>query len=328
MKYHVKILLLILTGFVLVAFWGCGDSTVRLIKQLKTKRNIDTGDGTVPVRYHIAEQLGNTGDARAIVPLLDVLNSPDEYVHYDLFGKSKSLNGKGTYPAAIDALGKFGPRASLAVPRLKELLEDKNMAYLTPVILKALIKIEPLDALIPIFVKNANSSGRVSDYLREYKFYAFALRSYAKMLVPVLRKMDIPSLEGPVKGQLLSFWLYCGVSKEDMALIVTLLGDAQALRWVDVSAFKNGEELVPQILALLKSFNEVFPESVLVNYGSTCGPHNIQGIKNSLRGKLFSILIEICTPESLAAVENFKRENGISIVCEQSSGRCSKLLDR
>lgn len=97
-----------------------------LIEALNKFRNVDSGDGIIPVRSEIALALGRIGNPSAIKALITVLGSDDSatlsesasvYAGYKL--------AKGTsYGAVAEALGMFGSQAKEALPELNNLLAN------------------------------------------------------------------------------------------------------------------------------------------------------------------------------------------------------------
>lgn len=64
-----------------------------LINALKNYRNVDSGDGIIPVRSEIALALGKLGDKQALVPLQEVLDSEDPVI----------LSENGAFPPNYEA---------------------------------------------------------------------------------------------------------------------------------------------------------------------------------------------------------------------------------
>jgi hypothetical protein len=56
------------------------DAVPQLIAALQKYRNVDTGDGIIPVRSEIATLLGRLGDKRALDPMRDILQTYDSNV--------------------------------------------------------------------------------------------------------------------------------------------------------------------------------------------------------------------------------------------------------
>lgn len=313
-----------------IALMGCASSIQKapsveqLLGELREQRNIQTCDGKQLIRSEIAQQLGERGDPRAIDPLIAILSSPDREVLSS--GASGCQPGsKSTYPAAIEALGKFGPQANAATPRLIEMLGDPETSHLTPVILQALQTLEPVDAVSkigPAFAAVAHSTPYQRAYLKTLLSFEEDLRLQSQMLSPILQTVDIQQLSGAERGHLLAAFLYSGVSAKEETWDV-LLSDAEAIQAVPLQAFAKTEiDILPRVLGVLNNFDQAFSEAELKRLKAWCGPRTQEGLKNSLRSKLFSILNALCTPESLAAVEDYKRKHGITDLCESTSGQC------
>ena len=95
-----------------------------LIEALNTYRNVDSGDGIIPVRSQIALSLGRIGEPSAIKPLIAVLGSEDEVSLSSSASVPAGYNlVKGaSHGAVAEALGMFGAQAKEALPVLNELL--------------------------------------------------------------------------------------------------------------------------------------------------------------------------------------------------------------
>jgi len=318
--------ILALAGFFLSACQQHGDD---LIEQLKVKRNLDTCDGPRLVRADIARKLGERGDPAAIKPLIEVLYSEDQSeLSWGAVGCRPG--SKATYPTAIDALAKFGPQAAAAIPRLLELLQTPEYLQLTPQILAAVPKIAPQSApslLVPIFLSKKTHDHYLVHYLRTLAEFKEQLQPYAKLLTDALLALKPQQLGEREKSLVLTILLYSGLRPEAHATVKDLLRDPEPLSWANTAAFAHaGENILPEILNLLDRFDAVFPEERIQNLRVWCGPNNLEGIRNALRGKLLSILIAICSEESMAALVDYKSKHSISIVCEGSSSLCRKRL--
>ena len=98
-----------------------------LIKALQKYRNIDTGDGLIALRSHVALALGEIEDVSAVAPLVAVLLSEDKTRVLDSSGVSAISSREGTsYAAVVSALEMFGPQAREAVPVLVELMDREG----------------------------------------------------------------------------------------------------------------------------------------------------------------------------------------------------------
>lgn len=118
-----------------------------LIEALNKYRNIDSGDGIIPVRSKIALALGMIGDLSAIKPLIAVLVSDDPVklsASASVPAGYKLIQGT-SYGAAAEALGMFGPQAKEALPVLNGLIakgQDDLRIYTLVEIEEAIKKIE------------------------------------------------------------------------------------------------------------------------------------------------------------------------------------------
>lgn len=133
-----------------------------LIQALRNYRNVETGDGILPVRSSIAEALGAIGDESAIQPLMEVLSSADPVS----ISSSASLQPtykpveKTSHAAVVEALGMFGPKAKRAVPLIVPVLkyssEVHEIKYAPAVAAEALGKIKDPTA-IPHLVESLDN---------------------------------------------------------------------------------------------------------------------------------------------------------------------------
>ncbi|MGK7877687.1 MAG: HEAT repeat domain-containing protein [Xenococcaceae cyanobacterium] len=315
---------------------GCKDqnnqdhnNVAQLLDDLHEKRNVQTCDGVKPIRSRIAKRLGSLGDPRAIDPLINILSSPDEAV-LSRGASGCQAGSKHTYRDALIALSQFGSQAKRAAPRLIEMLLAPDTARFTPTILRTLLEVEPVDSLsmiVPVFVKISGSTPYQVDYLRTLASFGADLQPYSVKLSSALQDIDASSLNGFGKGYLLSILLNSRASELNQEQVNILLWDTEALMSVDVRAFRNTDKkILHRVLSLLEDFEEKFPESEINKVKSWCGPKTSTGAKNSLRGRIFTILLSICTPESLAAVEDYKRKHKITIKCGASSRKCQQEL--
>ena len=292
----------------------------QLLQDLEANRNIQTCDGHLPKRADVAKQLGELGDPQAIDPLIDILSSPDEsYLSRGAAGCEPG--GKMTYRPAIYALGKFGPQAQRATPRLLEMLQEEEHRWLAPSILETLVEINPdedlLPLLIPLFVELAPSADRPDAYLKALVHFRDKLRPYSESLTPALQQIDIDSLKPFGKTKLLEGLLYSGAFETNTNQIETLLFDLKTVQSVNLKAFsRETQSILPQVIKLLENFDIYFSDTELLEYGAFCGSSNLEGAKNHIRSQIFSILIAICTPESLEVVKNYKQRYGITESCE------------
>ena len=320
------------TGLMLL-LWigGCQRHTLQslsvpqLIRALDQQRNLQTCDGLLAKRADIATRLGELGDQQAIDPLIQVLRSADEDVLSS--GASGCQPGQhNTYPAAIKALGNFGPQAQRAEPRLLELLRAPETVDLTPTILRTLLQLESahtLPTLISVYAQVTGSTEYQRDYLTTLVSFEGALKEQAATLVPVLQTVDMHGLDGQEKGYLLTALLYAG-AVPNQEVFDRLLSDPKVLDTVHTRAFIGaGDAVLPLMLTALENFDRKFPGSELSQVRAWCGPQTLEGVKNRLRSKIFSILIALCTPASIAIVENYKRAHDIEALCETLSGNCS-----
>ena len=300
-----------------------------LIRELEEKRNIQTCDGSINVRGEIAEKLGELKDPRSIDTLITILSSPDQ----DILSSGASgcqPGSKGTYAAAIKALEQFGPEAKQATPRLRNMLLEPDNSRFTSNILSALEKIESdnvLKILLPVYIQIADSTSYHHLYLKAFQSFKNDLQGKKEILAPSLEEITVSSLNNSAKGALLAVLLYSQAYQVNQEQFTQLLSDMKALQWVDARAFANADPMVlRQILTVLDGFDQRFPPSVLAELKATCGPTTIEGSKNYLMGKLFSILIAICTPESLAAIAAYKQEHNITLNCSSSANSCQASL--
>lgn len=207
--------------------------TARLITRLEEERNIQTCDGTNAVRADIAEALGDRGDPRAIEPLISVLNSPDE----DVLSRGASGCEPGsqkTYHPAIEALGKFGPQAQDATPRLVEMLQDPETSFLTHVILEALVEIEgekALSLIVPVYSEVAASTEYTPSYLNTFTSFEEQLSDYGDVLIPAFQRIDIDTLNEFGKADLAALLIAYDVS-HDQEPLKTLLDNPDVLFWL------------------------------------------------------------------------------------------------
>ncbi len=95
-----------------------------LIDALNKYRNVDSGDGIIPVRSEIALALGRTGDPSVVKPLIAVLGSDDQVILSESasVGDGYILIKGTTYGAVVEALGMLGAQAKEALPALNGLL--------------------------------------------------------------------------------------------------------------------------------------------------------------------------------------------------------------
>ena len=297
----------------------------RLISELEKKRNIQTCDGSINVRGEIAEQLGELKDPRSIDSLIIILSSPDQ----DILSRGASgcqPGSKGTYAAAIKALGQFGTEAKQATPRLRNMLLEPENSRFTGEILSTLKYIESerlLDILLPVYIQIADSTPHHHLYLKTFQSLKEDLRGRGSTLAPSLGEIKILSLNSSAKAALLEVLLYSQAYQVNQDQFKQLLADMKALQWLDARAFAGVDPMMlSQILIVLDEFDQRFPSSVLAELKATCGPTTIEGAKNYLMGKLFSILMAICTPESLAAMEAYKEQHNITLNCSDSATSC------
>jgi len=107
-----------------------------LIKALEQYRNLDSGDGILPLRSEVALALGRIGDNPAIKPLTLALTSEDKLKLSSsaLVPEGYELANGTAYGAIAEALGMFGPQAKDALPALEKLMADlekkQSRAYL------------------------------------------------------------------------------------------------------------------------------------------------------------------------------------------------------
>lgn len=98
-----------------------------LIAALQKYRNIDTGDGVIALRSHVALALGAIGDPSAVKPLIVVLLSEDRTRILDSASVPAISSPEGSsYAAVVSALEMFGPLAREALPVLVELLDREG----------------------------------------------------------------------------------------------------------------------------------------------------------------------------------------------------------
>jgi HEAT repeat protein len=295
-------------------------TTDELIALAATERNIETGDGVIPRRIQVVRKLGARTDNRAIPVLLSVLNSPDEDV-LSSGATGVTAGAQRTYGAAIESLASYGSAAAPAVPRIRELLSDYPPSLRAEDVLTALGKISKPDAIDALL--STLRSGRATGQL----FTVFdalhpELCAHADEIADRLQT-EAPNTRPSQRARLIEFLMKCRTQR--ISGYLRYLSDDEVLSQLDVAAVHGTEAILfPYILGELTAFERRSTDTFLTS--ATCGPRSPEGRKNMLRGKWLSLLIQLCTPETLRAVEEHKKKFGISVRCEQSDTACRARL--
>ncbi len=301
-----------------------------LITQLASERNIQKCEGMIYTRADIAEKLGELGDERAIDPLIDVLQSPDENIlSYGASGCE--AGGKTTYYNAIDALGKFGVKAKGAIPRLTSMLIEPENSEFTQKILSVLPLITPehaLDIIVSSYSKVAGSTAHNGLYLKKLASFGAQLEKHDDLLVQAVKKINIASLDASDGADLLPIILYAKIEKSYDQFIDSALAKPEVLRRVSEDAFYHAnDEMFYKVKHLLENFEKVFPESVFMlsadKNKAYCGGRTIEGERTYVKSQIISILLAMCTPQSFEFVQSYKQESGFTKGCWRIA-RCKK----
>jgi len=81
-----------------------GDVVQPLIIALQKYRNVDSGDGIIPIRSEIASVLGRLEDKRALTPLNDILLTDDLTVLSDSASGRSAYKKQTSFPAVKEAI--------------------------------------------------------------------------------------------------------------------------------------------------------------------------------------------------------------------------------
>ena len=320
----------------LVFITACSnDNLDSFIEQLRETRNVDTCDGVIGKRADIVRKISKTMNPKAIVPLIEALNSKDEAVFR--WGNACRGHENGTsgvtYRSIVIALSNFGPLAQGAIPRLSELLEDPGTEYLSRrEILTALEKIAPdkaIEIAVSVFLKNPNSNHRGQLWANN-RAYVNHLLSYKEKiclfddeLSPIFVK------EGAISNvNKATYFIYCSNDASDLKFASKLFMDPEVLAGVDWRSFKgSGNKFLPIVSNILKSFDEIFLDSDIPRNSACGGPlTSIEANRNALRGRLFAILTAICTPEAMRVHDLYKKVYKLKYTCGGAPDDCLKKL--
>ena len=311
------------------------DNFDSLIEQLRETRNVDTCDGVIGNRADIVKKISKTMNPKAIVPLIEALNSKDEAVFLwgNVCSGHENATSGATYRSIVKALSNFGPLAQGAIPRLSELLEDPGTEYLSRrEILTALEKIAPdkaLEIAVSVFLKNPNSNHRGQLWANN-RAYVNHLLSYKEKICLFDDKLSpIFIKEGAISNvNKVTYFIYCSNDANDLKFTSKLFMDPEVLAGVDWRSFKgSGNKFLPIVSNILKSFDEIFLDSDLLRNIACGGPlSSIEANRNALRGRLFAFLTAICTPESMKVHDLYKKKYKLKFTCGGSPDHCLKKL--
>ena len=104
--------------------------------------------------------------------------------------------------------------------------------------------------------------------------------------------------------------------------------DPEVLGYVDWLSFKgSGNKFLPIVSNMLKSFDELFPDSVIPRNSACGGPlTSIEANRNAFCERLFAILTAICTPESMKVHDLYKKVYKLDYTCGGAPNRCLRRL--